>query len=100
MTEPNYLDNHLYVLRGDLKQFRRHVFQMVDDLAFVTRHGALRNLGAIRQSVRAQAYLWKHPGPSRERIRRIAFIAVLSAGVVAALTLVRPASAGRSPSRK
>ncbi len=91
MTEPNYLDDHFYVLRGDLKQLRRHAFQMVDDLAFVTRHGALRNLRTMARSARAEAYRWKHPGPSLRRIRRIALLAFLSAGVIAGLAMARPA---------
>jgi len=57
MTQPNYLDNHLYVLGGDLKQFRRHLFQMVDDLVFVTRHGALRNLRTMAKATRARLSL-------------------------------------------
>ncbi len=90
MTEPNYLDNHLYVLRGDLKQIRRHVFQLADDLVFVTRQGVLRNLRTMARAARAEAYSWKSPGPSLERI---AFVAFLSAGVIAGLALAHPAPA-------
>ena len=92
MSEPNYLDNHLYVLRSDVKQLRRHAFQMVDDLVFVTRHGVLRNLGALAQSVRAKAYLWTSLGPSQEPLRRIALLACLSVGVVAGMAIARQVS--------
>ena len=99
MTQPNYLDNHLYVLGGDLKQFRRHLFQMVDDLVFVTRHGALRNLRTMAKATRARAYLWKHPGPRQRRVRRIAFITFVSAGVVAGLAVARSASVASAQHR-
>jgi hypothetical protein len=90
MTEPNYLTNHFYVLRGDLKQIRRHVVQLADDLMFVTGHRVMRNLRTMARAARAEAYSWKNPGPSLERIALVAF---LSAGVIAGLALARPAPA-------
>jgi len=88
MTEPSYLDNHLYVLRGDLIEFKRHFFDMVDDLVFVTRHGMLRNLRTIGRAEPLDTYIWTDADLFRS-YRRIAFLALLSAGVVAGLALAR-----------
>lgn len=33
-TRPSFIDNRLYSIHGDLKELRRHVGLLVDDLAF------------------------------------------------------------------
>lgn len=93
MSQPNYLDNHLYVLRGDLRQLRRHVFQLIGDLVFVTRHGSIRNLRRVASAVHAEVYLWKESASSIHRRRRIALLTLLAAGGFAMLALKRTKSA-------
>jgi hypothetical protein len=91
MIEPTYLNNHLYVLRGDLIELKRHAFAMLNDLMYVTGHGTVHNLRALTGTSPAEAYIWRGPALSARARGRIAFWAFLSAGLVVGLALGRPA---------
>jgi len=53
MTEPNYWDEKLYVIRGDATELKRHVLLLADDLTFCTGHEAVRALEQFDESARS-----------------------------------------------